>query len=105
MVRDEGPPDIHFHKLRNSAATILLIMGVPAKVVQEIPGHRHISITLCTYVHVLPGMHKEAMKKMDDWFGKDDEKTIPKEKKVFNAIEYQRIRMCYPLFSKRIIKR
>jgi hypothetical protein len=22
---------------------------------------------------VLPGMHKEAMNKMDDWFGNDDE--------------------------------
>jgi integrase len=56
-------------------------MGVPAKFVQEILGHSHISITLGIYAHVLPGMHKEAMKKMDDWFGNDDEqKNSPTEK-------------------------
>jgi integrase len=67
-----GLPDIRFHDLRHSAATILLSMGVPAKVVQEILGHSHISITLSIYAHVLPGMHEEAMNKMDDWFGGDD---------------------------------
>jgi integrase len=54
--------------------------GVPAKVVQEILGHSHINITLGIYAHVLPGMHKEAMNRMDDWFGNDDEKTNPTEK-------------------------
>jgi hypothetical protein len=44
-------------------------------------GHSHISITLGIYAHVLPGMHQEAMKKMDDWFGNDDEqKNNPTEK-------------------------
>lgn len=55
-------------------------MGVPAKVVQEILRHSPIKITLGIYAHVLPGMHKEAMNKMDDWFGNDDEKTKPTEK-------------------------
>jgi integrase len=56
-------------------------MGVPANVVQEIPGHSHISSTLGIYAHVLPGMHQEAMKKMDDWFGSDDnEQNSPAEK-------------------------
>ena len=54
--------------------------GVPAKFVLEILRHDHINITLGIYAHVLPGMHKEAMNKMDDWFGNDDEKTNPTEK-------------------------
>ena len=70
-------------------------MGVSAKVVQEILGHSHISITLSIFVHMLSGMHKEAMNKMDDWFGNDDKKNISTER-VNNALEYQRIRMCYP---------
>jgi len=80
VVRDAGLPDIRFHDLRHLAATILLSMGVSTKVVQEILRHSHISITLGFYAHVLPGMHKEAMKMMDDWFGNDDEKTNPTEK-------------------------
>ena len=69
--------------------------GVPAKFVQEILRHDHINITLGIYAHVLPGTHKEVMKKMNDWFGNNDEKTNL-QKKVNNAIEFQRIRMCYP---------
>jgi integrase len=48
-------------------------MRVPAKVVQEILGHSHVSITLGIYAHVLPGMQQEAMDTMDDLFGNDDE--------------------------------
>jgi hypothetical protein len=55
-------------------------IGVPAKVVQEILWHSLIKITLGIYAHVLPGMHKEAMNKMDDWFGNDEEKNNPTEK-------------------------
>lgn len=73
LLKKAGLPDIRFHDLRHSAATILLSMGVPAKVVQEILGHSNISITLNIYAHVLPGMQEEAMGKMDDWFGNDDE--------------------------------
>jgi len=61
-------PHIRFHDLRYSAVTILLTMGVNAKVVQELLGHSHINMTLGTYSHVLPGMHKEAMEKMNELF-------------------------------------
>ena len=63
---------MHFHWLRHSAATILLSMGVSPKVVQELLGHSDIRITLRIYGHVLPGMHKEAMDKMDDVFGSNE---------------------------------
>jgi integrase len=49
--------------------TILLSMGVSAKVVQQILGHSTISTTLNIYGHVLPEMHCDAMEKMDDFFG------------------------------------
>ena len=62
-------PYMRFHDLRHSAFTILLAMGVPAKVVQEIAGHSHISITLGTYGHVIPGMHEEAMGIWDSGLG------------------------------------
>lgn len=69
MLREAGLSDMHFHDLRHSAATILLSMGVPAKVVQQILGHRTISTTLNSYGHVLPEMQRDAMDKMDDFFG------------------------------------
>ncbi len=60
---------MHFHDLRHSAATILLSMGVPVKVVQQLLGHRTISTILNIYGHVLPEMQRDAMDKMDDFFG------------------------------------
>ena len=44
---------------------MLLSMGVPAKVVQELLGHSNISVTMDVYSHVLPSMQKDAMEKMD----------------------------------------
>lgn len=65
LLQEIGLPRIRFHDLRHSAATLLLSMGVPAKVVQELLGHSTISITMDVYSHVLPSMQKDAMEKMD----------------------------------------
>jgi integrase len=71
LLREANLPDVRFHDLRHSAATILLSMGVPAKVVQEILGHSQISMTMDIYSHVLPDMQQEAMDKMNDLFRHD----------------------------------
>ncbi len=63
---------MRFHDLRHSAATILLAMKVPVKVIQELLGHSNITITLNVYGHVLPSMQEEAMDKMEHLFGKDE---------------------------------
>ena len=57
------------HDLRNSAATILLSMGVHPKVVQELLGHSQIGMTMDTYSHVLPTMQKDVMERLDSVFG------------------------------------
>lgn len=69
--KEAGLPDIHFHDLRHSAATILLCMGVNIKVIQELLGHSDISITLRTYSHLLPSMQQEIVKTWDDVFDDD----------------------------------
>jgi integrase len=66
LLQKAGLPDIRFHDLRHSSATMLLGMGVHPKIVQEILGHSQISMTLDTYSHVLPTMQREAMSKMND---------------------------------------
>ncbi|MBX5456606.1 MAG: site-specific integrase [Thermogemmatispora sp.] len=66
LLDQAGLPRIHFHDLRHSAATILLALGVPIKVVQELLGHSHVNTTLSIYFHVLPGMQEEAMRKMEE---------------------------------------
>jgi len=58
-------PNIRFHDLRHSSASLLLSMGVHPKIVQEILGHSLISMTMDIYSHVLPTMQKEAMEKLN----------------------------------------
>lgn len=59
---------MRFHDLRHSAATLLLSMGVHAKVVQELLGHSTIMMTLDTYSHVLPSLHQDAINKLSELF-------------------------------------
>jgi integrase len=58
-------PEIRFHDLRHSAATILLTEGVHPKVVQELLGHSNISMTLDVYSHVLPSMQQDAISRLN----------------------------------------
>jgi integrase len=53
LLKDAGLPEMRIHDLRHSATTILLEMGVPAHVVQEILGHSHVTITLTRFQVIL----------------------------------------------------
>jgi integrase len=60
-----GLPNLRFHDLRQTAATLMLKEGIHPKVVQERLGHSQISLTLDTYSHELPSMQEEAAEKLD----------------------------------------
>jgi integrase len=66
LLKAAGLPNIRFHDLRHTAATLMLQQGIHPKVVQERLGHSDISLTLNTYSHVLPSMQEEAAEKMDE---------------------------------------
>jgi len=59
-------PNIRFHDLRHTCASLLLGRGVHAKLVQELLGHATISVTLDTYSHVLPSMTNQTATAMED---------------------------------------
>ena len=52
------------YDLRHTCATLLLLEGVPAKVVSERLGHASVMLTLDTYSHVLPTMQKDATERL-----------------------------------------
>lgn len=61
-----GLPDMRFHDLRHTTATLLLTSDVHPKVVQSILGHSQISTTLDIYSHVVPGLKEKAADKLDE---------------------------------------
>jgi integrase len=63
-----GAPVMPFHSARHTAATLCLAAGVHPKKVSEMLGHATISITLDTYSHVIPTMHRDAARVMDELF-------------------------------------
>ncbi len=65
FLKQAGLPDMRFHDLRHTAATLMLKQGVHPKIVQERLGHSNITMTLNTYSHVLPSMQEEMADKLD----------------------------------------
>lgn len=71
--------EIRFHDLRHTAASFLLKAGVSPKVVQEMFGHNNIATTLGIYSHLLPGMQKQAARKLTQTiFGNSTQKGSKK---------------------------
>jgi integrase len=63
-----GLPRIRFHDLRHSCASLLLLQGVPARVVMEVLGHSQIALTMNTYSHVMPALAQDAADRMNAVF-------------------------------------
>jgi hypothetical protein len=57
---DARPHRIRFHDLRHTHASLLIMDGVPVKVVSERLGHANVAFTMHTYQHLLPGMSAAA---------------------------------------------
>jgi integrase len=69
LLAKAGLPEIRFHDLRHTCATLLLGRGVHPKIVQELLGHATIAMTLDTYSHYLPSMGDQASGAMGDALG------------------------------------
>ena len=76
LLKKADLPDIRFHDLRHSAATLLLSLGVHPKVVQELLGHTQISMTMDIYSHVLPSMQQDAVSRLNDLLKKPHEQDV-----------------------------
>lgn len=72
ILMETGLPDIRFHDLRHTHATLLLKQGEHPKIVSERLGHSSISTTLDTYSHVVPNMQYETVERFEKMFFHDD---------------------------------
>ncbi|MDD4076172.1 MAG: tyrosine-type recombinase/integrase [Eubacteriales bacterium] len=68
LLKSVGLPNIRFHDLRHTYATLMLRNDIPAKIVSSILGHSNIAITLDTYSHVITEMQQPAISVVDRIF-------------------------------------
>jgi integrase len=59
-------PNLRFHDLRHTAASLMLNCNIPVIVVSRILGHSKPSVTLDVYAHVMTTMQEESARVMDD---------------------------------------
>ena len=66
LLKRSELPDIRWHDLRHTYATLLLARGVHPKYVQTALGHASIQLTLDTYSHWMPSMGRDTAAAIDD---------------------------------------
>ena len=69
-IRDRaGLGATRFHDLRHTCVTLLLDLGAPPHVVQEIVGHSAIEVTMTIYAHVSLDEKRRAPGKLGEALG------------------------------------
>ena len=66
FIKRHNLPDIHYHSLRHTAATLLIAGGVDIATVSKRLGHADKSTTLNIYTHAIKSADKEAADKLQD---------------------------------------
>ncbi len=69
LLRRTGLPEIRWHDLRHTCATLLLSRGTHPKMVQHLMGHASIQLTLDRYSHWIPSMGRATAEGMDEALG------------------------------------
>ena len=64
LLTAAGVRQAKLHDARHTAATVMLSLGVPARVAMQVLGHSQISLTLGTYSHVVPELADEAAERV-----------------------------------------
>ena len=78
FVKKYDLPDISIHSLRHTAATMLLMNGLPVKAVSSRLGHANAVTTSAIYSHALQSADEKAAEIMDNIISGN--KNKPKKK-------------------------
>jgi len=79
LLQKAGLPDIRFHDLRHTHATLLLESGTHPKIVQERLGHSSIAVTMNLYTHVMPHLQRQTADDFEKMLQKEAQKAVPEQ--------------------------
>lgn len=66
LTREAGLPEIRFHDLRHTAASLMIQRGLPPKVVSDRLGHKDVAFTMRVYAHLYDEQREEAAFDLED---------------------------------------
>jgi integrase len=65
VLTEVGVPQMRFHDLRHSCASMLIATGTHPRLIMETLGHSQVSLTMNRYSHVAPIIQREVAGRMD----------------------------------------
>jgi len=68
IIKCTDLPDMVFHGLRHTNASLILAQGGDLRLIMHQLGHSQITLTANTYTHVLPALQREAARMIDNAF-------------------------------------
>jgi integrase len=81
-LKDAGIPQIRFHDLRHTYASLLLSQGENVKYIQTQMGHSSPTVTLNVYAHLMKGENQEAACRLENTiFSVNGSKTVAADRK------------------------
>lgn len=83
MLKRAGLPDIRFHDLRHSFATLSLEQGMDIKTVSHMLGHTDAGFTMNTYMHVTDAMQQNVADTMSNLISEKEQ-----EKRESNIVKF-----------------
>ena len=75
-IRRAGIENFHFHDLRHTFASRLVMAGVDLRTIQALMGHKTINMTL-RYAHLAPDHLKRAIEVLDEWKSHNNFRNTP----------------------------
>ncbi len=81
VLKKAGMPQMRFHKIRHTFASLLLTNGETPVYVKEQMGHTSIQITVDIYGHLIPSSNRQAVNRLDDETTHPDAPQTRPEKK------------------------
>ncbi len=86
-----GVRRIRFHDLRHTAASLMILRGVPPKTVSERLGHADVAFTLQVYTHLYDEQKEEAVFDIADLIAEDKARKAKKAEEVKQAEEVKKV--------------
>lgn len=65
VLNRAGLPDMRWHDMRHSCATLQLATGATPREIMETLGHSQITMTMNVYTHVVPTLQRDTADRMD----------------------------------------